>query len=97
MSVPPPQKISSCATDVCNPSAVVYGFDYIMWLYQRNVYVLLLVHFFKLCFQLAITFNKAEDVRAAFVDSLKMLQLKYIDLYLIHFPCGFCKEVLHLF
>lgn len=38
------------------------------------------------------TFHRADLVRPAFMQSLKYLQLDYIDLYLIHTPCAFAND-----
>lgn len=41
------------------------------------------------------TFHRPELVRPAFMQSLKYLQLDYLDLYLMHTPCAFALDVEH--
>jgi len=43
--------------------------------------------------QLWITSFTPEDVRPAFLDSLKNLELDYLDLYLVNFPAGYKQTV----
>ena len=40
-------------------------------------------------FQLWNTFHSAEDVKPSLQESLNLLGLKYLDLYLIHWPTAY--------
>jgi len=44
------------------------------------------------CLQLPAYGNRAEDVEKYIKKSLGDLQLKYIDMYLIHIPFGLLKD-----